>query len=300
MEQLPDLNSLLLFMKVVELRSYSRAAEELKMQKSTVSRAITSLEVSLKRQLLYRTTRQIEPTPQGKEIYSQCHTNLTSLLQGLKLSLEHTTPMRGKIRIAAVQDIGVMLLSPLITEFCKLHPGLEMEMFFEDKVVDLVANAIDISVRAGKIEQQTFRGRKAGSVRFIFVASPSFLERIGREITIDNLKEQDFLSYEPIFQKGHCLFEKGNQSFKFSPKPKFQTASTLTLHKMTIAGAGISALPDFLCENELKQNRLIQVLKNWGTSPKQITVVTPARKDPSSTVSIFSEFLARKLSEKLG
>lgn len=270
------------------------------MQKSTVSRLISALEVSLNRQLLYRTTRQIEPTPQGKELFAKCNQSLASLLTGIEESLSNSEPMKGKIRIAAVQDIGVMMLSPIIAEFATMHPLLNIEMLFEDKVDDLVASAIDISVRAGKIRQQSYRGRKVGVVRFILVASPKYLEKIDREITIENLKECDFLSYQPMIQKGHFLFENIGQKFKFVPRLKYQSVSTLALHHMACAGAGVSALPDFMCEEAIKQNKLVHLLKGWGTPPSPISVVTPAKKDPMSTVSIFSNFLSQKLADRFG
>src|SRR5262245_48655615 len=107
MEQTPDLNSLLVFAKVAECRSFTTAAQVLRMQKSTVSRSVAALESSLKRQLLYRTTRQIELTPQGKDLFARCNQNLAALLLSVEQSLRSTNAMQGRIRIAAVQDIGL-------------------------------------------------------------------------------------------------------------------------------------------------------------------------------------------------
>lgn len=298
MQQTPDLNSLLVFVKVVELRSFTEAARLLHVQKSTVSRLISSLESQLNRQLIYRTTRKIEPTPQGRDLFSKCYSSVSSLIQGFESSLKNSQPMQGRIRIAAVQDIGINLVSPIIAEFAAMHPRLEVEMLFEDKVTDLVASAIDISVRAGRIQQQSYRGRKVGSVRFILVASPDYLARTEQNISMENLEKHDFLSYQPMLNKGHFLFEKNDSRIKFTPRLRYQSVSTLALHHMACAGAGISALPDFLCEESFKNNKLVRILKGWATRSMPISVVTPAKRDTESTVAVFSSFLSKKLSER--
>jgi DNA-binding transcriptional LysR family regulator len=299
MEHLPDLNALLVYAKVVEHRSFTKAAYLLKMQKSTVSRMISNLEVSLKRQLLYRTTRQVEPTREGKELLSLCGSSISKLILDLELSARRSEPMRGRIRIASVQDIGTALLSPIIMEFCQIHPLLEIDMYFGDDVVDLVANGIDISVRAGRVLQQSYRGRRVGTVKFILVASPIFLERLGVDLDWRILQSVDFLCYRPMLHKGHFMFVHGSQRMKFVPALKYQSSSTMSLLEMAIAGAGVAALPDFLCQDALKAGKLERILKEWATPDCPISVITPAKIDSKSTISIFSHFIASKLKAKL-
>ncbi len=294
-----NLNALRIFASVAEKKSYTAAANFLGMQKSTVSRIISDLEHSLGVKLLYRTTRQIELTSQGRELFAGCRGHVSALIDCWQATKDTSRKIEGKVRLAAVHDMGVVLLSPIISEFSERYPKLQIELLCDDSVINLVSESIDISIRAGKIDQTSFYARKVGTVEFIFVASPQFIERSSEIWTIDNLRLANFLAYQSILH-GHSLrISQASETKQIKINPHLSSGSTLAILEMTLAGMGISALPNFLVRDHIKQGKLLQVCKGSRALSKPVSVVTQASKKLSPQIAILANFITDKLSKKL-
>lgn len=294
-----NLNALLVFVTIVEKRSYTVAAKSLGMQKSTVSRIISDLESSLGLKLLYRTTRQIELTSHGKDLFANCHSNITALVECLRATKDTSRKIEGKVRLAAVHDMGIVLLSPIIREFSERYPKLQVELLCDDSIVNLVSESIDISVRVGKIDQTSFYARKVGDVEFVFVTSPKFIERSSEVWTIDVLRQTRFLAYQSILHDGCLKISKSKDVKRVKVNPLLLSGSTLAILDMTLAGMGVSALPDFLVRDHIQQGSLVPLLAGWNALSKPVNVVTQANKKLSPQIALMADFLKSRLSEKL-
>ena len=294
-----NLNALRVFVSVAEQRSYTAAATSLGMQKSTVSRTISDLEHSLGIKLLYRTTRQIELTSQGKELFAECHNNVARLVESMRATMDTSRRIEGKVRLAAVHDMGVVLLSPIIREFSERYPKLQIELLCDDDVVNLVSEAIDISIRVGKIDQTSFYVRKVGHVEFIFVASPKFVERSSAPWTVDNIHQANFLAYQSILHSNSLRISKSKEVKRVKVTPQLVSRGTLAILDMTLGGMGISALPDFLVRDHIKHGNLLHICRGWQAFSKPVNVVTQATKKLSPQIAVLTDFITKRLSEKL-
>lgn len=300
MEPLLDLNSIRIFIAVVNLNSFSAAAAQLGVTKSTVSRTMAYLEGYTQTQLFYRTTRKLELTSAGQALYASCREGFAALDSGLRSSLDLSRQLKGLIRITSVEDIGVALVVPAIAKFTDLYPNVRVEMDFTLDVMDLVQHSIDVAVRVGSTSQLTHRIRKVGQVAFIFVASPKYLERFREPLTPSDLATVDVMAMQSrkIEHSGITLL-KNKEKIQVKLQPKFQVESSAALLELAIMGKGIALLPDFTCQELLRMGELEPVCKGWHTANKDISVVTPSHRKKSPMLDLFTQFLADYFTDKL-
>lgn len=302
MEPLLDLNSVRTFIAVVNLNSFSAAALQLGITKSTVSRAMAYLEDYTQSQLFYRTTRRLELTSAGQALYASCREGFAKLDADLRSSLDLSRQLKGLIRLTSVEDIGVALVVPAIAKFTDLYPQVRVDMHFTLDVVDLVQHSIDVAVRVGSTSQLTHRIRRVGQVSFILVASPKYLERFRGIVTPADLVNADLMVMQSrkIEHTGVTLFKnKDKEKILLKVQPKFQVESSAALLELAVLSKGIALLPDFTCEEFLRKGSLEQVCKGWHTATKDISVVSPSHRKKSPMLDLFTQFLADYLTDKL-
>jgi DNA-binding transcriptional LysR family regulator len=300
MQQSFDLNFVPIFLKVVDLCSFSGAAKALGMQKSTVSRAVAALEEHIGAQLFFRTSRKVVPTVAGHSLYANCRASYHSLEEGILATSRQSQRLEGTIRLTALEDVGTSWLAPMLGKFAEAYPKISFDLVFTTEPLDLVGESIDVAVRVGKLTQSSHRVRKIGTVSFILAASPAYLARFANELVVEDLKTVDFISYSSfrVQDKGVELVNNGERQ-KLRIKPKFQTTSTLVAHELALLGQGVAMLPDFLCAESFRTLRLRPVCKGWSFSRKAVSVVTPSSAQRSHAVNLFTEFLANQMREKL-
>lgn len=291
-----DLNSLNIFIRLAESQSFSETARSLGIQKSKVSRSISSLEESLGNQLFFRTTREVKLTPFGKDLYANCYGGFESIKTGLQKTLDHRETMTGTVRITAVEDIGVYFLTPIIARFGGIYPNVHVDMIYTSEVLDLVKNSIDIGFRVGKVSQRSYRIRKVGTVKFILVAAPNFLSRFNHHISIKNLNEFPLLSFKGYqLDKKKLVLFKNQQKVELSVLPHFQSTSTTALLEIAKSGLGVALLPDFLCRDSIKKDQLISVCNGWHTDEKAFSIVRPSLGKKSPIVDLFANFVVQEV-----
>src|SRR6266566_5612916 len=166
-----------IFVKVVQQGSFSRAAELLKLPKSTVSRAVSRLETESGTKLLLRTTRSLTLTASGRAFYESCVGPIHALEDARKSLDGQDSIVVGTIRITAPEDFGTLVVSPAIGKLAKEHTGLVFEMHYTEKFVDLIKDGYDLAVRLGKLSPSRLKVRRFGEVAIIAVAAPEYLKQ---------------------------------------------------------------------------------------------------------------------------
>ncbi|MEY4631002.1 MAG: hypothetical protein RIQ81_1122 [Pseudomonadota bacterium] len=298
-----DLNHLEIFMHVVEARSFSNAAKNLAIPKSKASRAVSTLEQVMGGQLLYRTTRDVTATELGLRLYNHISSGMTALKVGLTETRRESIPMSGTIRITSVEDVGTHIVTPVLARFSAKYPGLKFDMIYTLKVMDLVKDGIDIAIRVGAVSQQSYRVRKVGMIRFIFVASPRYLERqsIGRVNLArpEVLQDLDLLmlTLKPA-DPARVDLKNGDQRITVRLKPKHVSNATEALIALAVAGGGVALVPDFMARPGLHDGSLVEVCKGWHLAPMPVSIVTPARRKLSPVVEAFTGFLQEGLKQE--
>ena len=286
------LNAISVFCKVIETQSFTQAANQQNISVAMASKLVSQLEEHLKTRLLQRTTRKIVPTEAGMLYYQRCQAILLDLSEADSSISNMATSLQGNLLISVPRDFGLLYISPNLPKFIELHPNLHVEIEFEDKRVDLVAESYDLALRIGYMQDSSLVARKISSSPMHFVASPSYLESRGTPLTPDDLEYHQGLLYKSSLNQVHWQSTKANQIQRYKIQSKVVSNNGMALLEMTKAGLGISNAPDFFVKDALASGELVEILSEYKQKPLDIYVVYPNRRHLPAKVRAFIEFLA--------
>ena len=286
------LNAISVFCKVIETQSFTQAANQQNISVAMASKLVSQLEEHLKTRLLQRTTRKIVPTEAGMLYYQRCQAILLDLSEADSSISNMATSLQGNLLISVPRDFGLLYISPNLPKFIELHPNLHVEIEFEDKRVDLVAEGYDLALRIGYMQDSSLVARKISSSPMHFVASPSYLESRGTPLTPDDLEYHQGLLYKSSLNQVHWQSTKANQIQRYKIQSKVVSNNGMALLEMTKAGLGISNAPDFFVKDALASGELVEILSEYKQKPLDIYVVYPNRRHLPAKVRAFIEFLA--------
>ena len=286
------LNAISVFCKVIETQSFTQAANQQNISVAMASKLVSQLEEHLKTRLLQRTTRKIVPTEAGMLYYQRCQAILLDLSEADSSISNMATSLQGNLLISVPRDFGLLYISPNLPKFIELHPNLHVEIEFEDKLVDLVAEGYDLALRIGYMQDSSLVARKISSSPMHFVASPSYLEARGIPLTPDDLEYHQGLLYKSSLNQVHWQSTKANQIQRYKIQSKVVSNNGMALLEMTKAGLGISNSPSFFVKDALASGELVEILSEYKQKPLDIYVVYPNRRHLPAKVRAFIEFLA--------
>lgn len=286
------LNAISVFCKVIETQSFTQAANQQNISVAMASKLVSQLEEHLKTRLLQRTTRKIVPTEAGMLYYQRCQAILLDLSEADSSISNMATSLQGNLLISVPRDFGLLYISPNLPKFIELHPNLHIEIEFEDKRVDLVAEGYDLALRIGYMQDSSLVARKISSSPMHFVASPSYLESRGTPLTPDDLEYHQGLLYKSSLNQVHWQSTKANQIQRYKIQSKVVSNNGMALLEMTKAGLGISNAPNFFVKDALASGELVEILSEYKQKPLDIYVVYPNRRHLPAKVRAFIEFLA--------
>ena len=286
------LNAISVFCKVIETQSFTQAANQQNISVAMASKLVSQLEEHLKTRLLQRTTRKIVPTEAGMLYYQRCQAILLDLSEADSSISNMATSLQGNLLISVPRDFGLLYISPNLPKFIELHPNLHVEIEFEDKRVDLVAEGYDLALRIGYMQDSSLVARKISSSPMHFVASPSYLESRGTPLTPDDLEYHQGLLYKSSLNQVNWQSTKTNQIQRYKIQSKVVSNNGMALLEMTKAGLGISNSPSFFVKEALASGELVEILSEYKQKPLDIYVVYPNRRHLPAKVRAFIEFLA--------
>ena len=286
------LNAISVFCKVIETQSFTQAANQQNISVAMASKLVSQLEEHLKTRLLQRTTRKIVPTEAGMLYYQRCQAILLDLIEADSSISNMSTSLQGNLLISVPRDFGLLYISPNLPKFIELHPNLHVEIEFEDKRVDLVAEGYDLALRIGYMQDSSLVARKISSSPMHFVASPSYLEARVTPLTPDDLEYHQGLLYKSSLNQVHWQSTKANQIQRYKIQSKVVSNNGMALLEMTKAGLGISNSPSFFVKDALASGELVEILSEYKQKPLDIYVVYPNRRHLPAKVRAFIEFLA--------
>lgn len=286
------LNAISVFCKVIETQSFTQAANQQNISVAMASKLVSQLEEHLKTRLLQRTTRKIVPTEAGMLYYQRCQAILLDLSEADSSISNMATSLQGNLLISVPRDFGLLYISPNLPKFIELHPNLHVEIEFEDKRVDLVAEGYDLALRIGYMQDSSLVARKISSSPMHFVASPNYLESRGTPLTPDDLEYHQGLLYKSSLNQVHWQSTKANQIQRYKIQSKVVSNNGMALLEMTKAGLGISNSPSFFVKEALASGELVEILSEYKQKPLDIYVVYPNRRHLPAKVRAFIEFLA--------
>lgn len=252
-----------IFIRVVERGSMSAAARDLGIGQPAVSERIEKLEAHLGTRLLRRNTRNMSLTHSGNLFYERSKTTIQAAEHALLVNEENHS-LQGKIRIAAPYSAGETLLMPAILRLQDQHPSLQVDVIFNDNVIDPVTEGVDLSLRLGELSEGYFVARPLGIVRRVLLASPALLAKMGDPQSPDELAGYPFAAVSGIFANNRIqLLSSENQLMNVPIDVRFRATHWRSVFTYLLAGHAIGVLQYPVCRNEIEKGELIPLLSHF-------------------------------------
>ncbi len=286
-----------MFVKVIQNGSFSRAAEILKIPKSTVSKSISGLERETGTKLILRTTRSLTLTAAGKAFYDSCLGPIQSLEDAQKSLYGQDNILTGLIRITAPEDLGSFVIAPAIGELALKHKAMEFELIYTDKIVDLIKEGFDLAIRIGKLQESGLKVKKIGEITLVLVASPEYLKDRTKIKHPRDLIEHECLTYGPSLR--HWSLVSPQESANIKIKARILSNQMSSILNSAVAHGGIALVPYYLCKPLLNQQRLIRVLPTWKSPGLPVSLVSPLSSNSSARLKVTSDYLMEKIQKAL-
>lgn len=293
MDRFEDLRA---FVQTVESGSLTRAAETLQVATSAVSRRIKDLEGRLGTQLLQRTTRQMRLTAAGESFHARAVAILQALEEAETEAGCQSRTLTGPLRIAAPLSFGQSHLGPILVEFAEAHPGLELDVDFSDRIVDLVAEGHDLAVRIGNLRDSSLIARKLLEVRLVVAASPAFWQQHGMPERPGDLAELPALCYTGSERVDTWRWTAPDGA---TGTAQMRVAMRATnggfLRDAAIAGLGVVMQPSFILHDAVAAGQLVPALTGHRWHTVTIHVVYPQTRHLSARARAFIDLLRTRL-----
>lgn len=289
------LSELEIFVKVVELESFSGAARELMLSKSQVSKQISRLEDRLGARLMHRTTRRMSLTDVGRVFYQRC-VHILADLEEAELSIgKLQSEPRGTLRISVPMSFGVMYLAPALSDFMSAFPDLQVDLNFSDRQIDIVDEGYDMAIRIGALADSSLIARKLAPVQLFLCGSPRYLECIGSPSHPSDLKKHNCLRYRYFSTGSAWSFYSGQGKESVKVEGSLQTNNGDALREAALHHIGLCILPDFLVFEDLKAGRLVRVMEDWTVGEAfYIWALYPHNRHLSAKVRLFVDYLLNR------
>ena len=289
-------DSMRVFVRIVELMSFTKAADDLQLPRATVTHTIQQLEKRLGVRLLHRTTRQVSATLDGEAYFQRCVRLLADVVEAESVFSRSAAAPKGKLRVDLQGTLGMHFLLPHIGEFFAKYPEVELEIGMGDRLVDLVREGVDCVLRAGEPRESSMVGRRVALLGQVTCASRAYLERHGTPRTLDEFKAHRAVNYAG--STGKILpFE-----FRVDDEPRtMQLRGSVTVSHADAyvacceAGLGFIQLPRYHVERQLADGTLREVLGKHRTAPMPVSVLYPHHRQLSPRVRVFVDWVADRM-----
>ena len=279
------------FVMVVSEASFTRAAERLETSPQLVSKYVAQLEQHLGGRLLNRTTRKLHLTEAGARYLPRAQQLLADLDDMEQQLGDLQTQARGRLRISAPVSFATRHLAPLLGDFQRAHPGVDIDLQLNDRKVDIVEEGFDIALRIGHLKSSSLIAKRIAPVRLVLCASPEYLARHGTPRRLEQLEAHRYLRYSYMEQ------EAGESVFKWLSGRGQYTGGDLVsnngdvLVEAAIAGAGLALQPTFISGAAIQTGKLRVILPEHEPEPMSLYAVYAHRQLLASKVRCFVDFL---------
>lgn len=298
MEQLNP-NDLLIYARVAEAGSFSRAAERLGLPKSTVSRRIAHLEELLGERLMVRSTRRSTFTEFGLQLLEHARQVAEEVDAVAALSEHRHVQPTGRLRVSMPGEMAVLILQDMLAAFVAMHPAVSLELDLSTRRVDLLGEGFDIALRFGELtDDALLAARRLADLPMGLYASPAYLSEYG-----DPASPDDLAQHKGLLMRGRTndtlswILHKGEQRWEGRPPTNFSANSPGLLTRMASAGGGIVETSDQIALPYLRSGELQRVLPDWRLPPATAWAVFAGRRLMPSKTRAFIEMLHHALND---
>lgn len=284
------------FVRVVEAGSFTKAAETLKMNKTTVTQLIQYLEARLRVRLLNRTTRQVNITADGAAYYERVVRILGDIEESETVMSSSVASPRGRLRVDVLGVVARHMLLPAMPQFHARYPDIQIDLGVSDRSIDLIGDNVDCVVRAGEVADQSLVARRIGTVGYVVCASEPYLNRLGRPSHPSQLLDSTHRVVAYFSARTGKVFpysmRRDGQTVQVVAKYVVAVNDAGALLDAGLAGLGITRLPRFMADPHLASGELVALLQDWQTEPTSLYVAFPPNRHLSAKLRVFVDWVA--------
>ena len=293
-----QLENMQVFVRIVEAGNITKAAEQLNLAKSAVSKRLGDLETRLGSKLINRTTRTSSLTDAGNQYYQR-----VKLLIGEVNSLNgdmacKTQVLSGSLRLAVPLSFGISHLTPAIDVFMRQHPDLHIEIDFSDRKVDIIEGGYDLAFRIGSLPDSGLQARKITPIKHAICASPSYLKRQGMPTTPKELATHKIVKYGNWPLAGMPLLDSTGQQHLVNMDACLTANNGDAMKQIALSGHGIVMLPTFIVWDALAKGDLVPILENYSLATMHAYAVYPSTRYLPRKVRSLIDFLVERFGDQ--
>ncbi|MEP6721548.1 MAG: LysR family transcriptional regulator [Variovorax sp.] len=289
------------FARVVEARSFTKAAETLHMSKTGVTQLVQQLEARLRVKLLNRTTRKVNVTADGAAYYERVVRLLADMDDAeTGLSSASASP-RGRLRVDVPSPVARMILVPALPAFHAHYPDIQLDMGVSDRMVDLIGENVDCVVRGGELADLSLMARRVGDLQLGVYAAPSYLERAGTPSHPQALED----THHRIVG---FLWSRNGKTFPYAMHRDGESIEVQGRYVLTVddgnaylaaglAGLGVLWLPDYMSKAHLARGELVPLFEGWRLDPMPLYVAFPPNRHVSTKLRVFIDWVAELMAQ---
>ncbi|WP_201619709.1 LysR family transcriptional regulator [Psychrobacter maritimus] len=293
------------FVYVAEHESFTRAAKELGISTAQVSRQISALEKRLNIKLLYRTTRKVSLTEEGRVFYQHCRGVLDGLDAAEQAVSNLQSKPQGRIKLTAPVTYGEQQLLPLVNDFMVQYSDIEVTAFLSNQKIDLIDGGYDLAIRIGKLSDSTMMAKKLSRRTNFVCAAPTYLEKYGIPHALSELTQHNcllgtrdywhFIDFKETDSKKTDSGKDADKEKNLRVSGTVQYNSGHSLVDAALKGLGIVQLPDYYVQQYLASGELVSLLDNYREPEESIWAIYPHNRHLSPKIRLLVDYLAERL-----
>jgi DNA-binding transcriptional LysR family regulator len=277
---------------VVKLQSFTRAASELGVTPSGVSRIISRLEDRLGVRLLNRTTRSISLTDDGAAYHERCARILSELEDANNALARSRSAPRGRLRVDTPVVLGEHVIGPALPEFLKQYPEVSVDLTLRDQIIDPTAEGVDVVLRLAELKDLDMMSKRLGTARRVIVAAPSYLAGRARPTELVHLHKHECIGYLSGGAATPWRLKGPDGEVSFVVSGRFNANSGAALRQAAVAGLGLAQVFEYHVRDELVRGALVPVLTEHEPEPRPISALFARDRHALPKVRVFLDFLA--------
>lgn len=291
------LQAMQLFTRIVDLGSFSRAAEQLALPRASATQIIKQLEAHLGVRLLQRTTRHVSPTLDGAAYYQRCISILADIEETEASFSQAARHPQGRLKVDLPASLGRIVVIPALPEFCERYPQITLDIGIGDRYIDLVRESVDCVLRLGELRDSSLVARRLNTLEQVSCASPAYVERFGAPVTLDELDAHRVVDYVSASSGKSSPLEftvAGRVETRIVPSIVSVNNGDAYLAACE-AGLGIVQVPRYRVNAQLAAGELVEVLPDLPPPPLPLSALYPHHRHLSPRVRVFVDWLAELL-----
>jgi DNA-binding transcriptional LysR family regulator len=277
-----------IFVAVIDTGSFTAAANALALSKAHVSRQINRLETRLGIQLIKRSTRTLALTETGRAYYERCRDIINQMMEVEQAIIDQREKPIGTLKLTVAGAFGERYIAPCAADFMKIYPDIHVDINFNNRLVDLVAEGYDLAIRAGVLKDSSLMARKIAKRRLIVCASRDYLDRCGRPDTLNDLSRHNCL----VGTLPNWRFKVSNgRHIDIKVEGSWHSNNGHALMAAVRKGLGLVQLPEFYVHDDIQCGRLLAVLETFEPTDTAEWALYPSSKHLSPKVRLFIDHL---------